>query len=175
MAPTSALTRRRRAGGKTGPADEPADHALGRSRGGVGTKLHLLVDRHGLPLQALVSAGQAHESRYALPLLDGVAIRRRRRPRAVAGDKGYSFVSLRRALRRRHIRPIIPTRSDQRPVRTFDRAAYRERNVVERRVGWLKERRRLATRYDKLAVHYLNFVKMAFIQRYLRTPFAHRA
>jgi transposase len=98
----------------------------------------------------------------------------RRRPRQLAGDKGYSYPHLRRALRRRHIRPVIPARANQPPLRHFDRVAYRRRNVVERGVGWLKERRRVATRFEKLAVHYLNFVKVAFIQRYLRSHFAYR-
>jgi transposase len=86
--------------------------------------------------------------------------RPRQRPAALAGDKAYSFPRLRRWLRARHVRPVIPERRDQqdrrqhRPGRRpeFDRAAYRQRNVIERAVGWLKERRRIATRYEKLAI-----------------------
>jgi transposase len=140
-----------------------------------------VTDGRGWPLAAALSAGQAHEVRYAVPLLEAIRIRRRRggrprqRPRALAGDKGYSHPPLRRWLRARRIRPVIPTRSDQRWLVTFDRAAYRQRYVAECRVGWLKERRRLATRYEKLAVHYLGFVNVAFLQRYLRRRFADRA
>jgi len=83
----------------------------------------------------------------------------------VAGDKGYSYPHVRRMLRRRRIAPVIPTRSDQPPDPAFDRAAYRRRNVVERLVGWLKERRRLCTRYEKLADSYMAMVKLAFVTK----------
>lgn len=63
---------------------------------------------------------------------------------------------------------MIPTRKDQKPNPRFDRATYRRRNIIERAVGWLKENRRLATRYEKLAVNFLAMVKLAMIQRCLR-------
>ena len=154
-------------------AGEPADHALGRSRGGFGTKFHLVSDGAGLALAVEVSAGQRHDSLYAEPVLKAVRIRRgngrvRNRPKAVAGDKGYSYARIRRYLRRRKIKAVIPTRKDQRRRPRFDREAYRRRNVVERCVGWLKESRAVATRFDKLAVNYLATVKLAMLQRYLR-------
>lgn len=155
-------------------AGEPADHALGRSRGGFGTKLHLVVDGRGLPLSAVVTAGQAHESKSLGPVLEAVRLRRtgrgrpRRRPRRLAGDKGYSYTTVRRYLRKRGIRAVIPTRKDQRRNPHFDRETYRRRNVVERCVGWLRESRRLATRHEKLAVNYLAMVKLAMIQRCFR-------
>jgi transposase len=154
-------------------AGEPDDHALGRSRGGFGTKIHLVTDGHGLPLAAEVSAGQRHESLYAEPVLEAVRIRRRNgrvrtRPKAVAGDKGFSYARVRGYLRRRRIKQVIPTRKDQRQRPSFDKEAYRRRNVVERCVNWLKESRALATRFDKLAVNYLATVKLAILQRYLR-------
>jgi transposase len=94
-----------------------------------------------------------------------------RRPKRLAGDKGYSHGRIRAYLRRRGITAVIPRRKDQRPddkrVR-FDREAYRRRNVVERCVGWLKENRRLATRFEKLAVNFLAMVKLAMIRRCLR-------
>ena len=155
---------------------EPEDHALGRSRGGFGTKLHLVVDSHGIPLAAALSAGQAHESRYVEPVLRAVRLRRprgrggpaRTRPRRLAGDKGYSYPTVRRYLRRRGIRAVIPTRKDQRPNPRFDKPTYRRRNIIERLVGWLKESRRLATRFEKLAVNFLAMVKLAMLQRCLR-------
>jgi transposase len=163
----------RRRGLEKKVAGEPADHALGRSRGGFGTKIHLVTDGNGLPLAAAVSPGQRHESVYAEPVLGAVRIRRpngrvRTRPRAVAGDKGYSYDRIRRYLRRRKIKAVIPTRKDQRRRPGFDQEAYRRRNVVERCVNWLKESRALATRFDKLAVNYLATVKLAILQRYLR-------
>jgi transposase len=89
----------------------------------------------------------------------------------LAGDKGYSYRRVRRWLRRHGIRAVIPRRKDQRPDdgrAKFDREAYRRRAVVEQCVGWLKECRAVATRYDKLAVNYRATVQLAMIQRYLR-------
>lgn len=151
---------------------EPADHALGRSRGGFGTKLHLVTDGTGLPLAVAASPGQAHESQYLMPLLDTIRVqpprgRPRQRPAALAGDKGYSFPRLRRWLTHRRIRPCIPTRSDQRRLPSFDPVRYRQRNVVERCISVLKERRRIATRYEKLAVHFLGILKLAMLQLHL--------
>jgi transposase len=163
----------RRGGLEKKVAGEPSHHALGRSRGGFGTKIHLVTDGRGLPLAAQVSAGQRHDSVFAEPVLQATRIRRangrlRARPRCVAGDKGYSYGRIRRYLRRRGIRAVIPTRKDQPRQRHFDKATYRRRNVVERCVGWLKESRAVATRFDKLAVNYLATVKLAMLQRYLR-------
>ena len=158
--------------------DEPTDHALGRSRGGFGTKLHLLVDGGGIPLAAAVTAGQAHESTAFETVMDLVQIRPpvgrpRCRPDQLAGDRGYDARRIRQWLRTRGIRPVIPPRKrvgHQRPGRpvTYDRVAYRARNVVERCVGWLKECRSVATRFEQLAVNYLGLVHLALIQRYLR-------
>ncbi len=117
-----------------------------------------------MPLGALVTAGQAHESKVFESLMDTVRIRRRRRPSAVAGDKAYSVPRIRGWLSKRGIEAVIPTRSDQPPVRISKRK-YRGRNVIERCIGWLKWCRRIATRYEKLAESYLAMVKLAMIQR----------
>jgi transposase len=118
---------------------EPPDHALGRSRGGFGTKLHLVVDRGGVPLAATLTPGEAHESRQVEPTLRRVRLpHRRTHPRVLAGDKGYSFLTVRRYLRRRGIRAVIPTRKDQRPHPQFDTQRYRQRNIIERVVGWCR-------------------------------------
>lgn len=81
----------------------------------------------------------------------------RRRPRCVVGDKGYSYPAIRRWLREQGIRAVIPRRSNEprRGNETSDLDTYRRRNVVERCVNWLKEARRLGTRYEKLAVNFL--------------------
>ena len=97
--------------------------------------------------------------------------RRERWPRKAAGDKGYSYPRVRRWLARRGVDAVIPQRSDQ-AMRDgdlgLDRRAYRRRSAVERSVGWLKECRRVGTRFDKLAGSFMAFVRLAFIQRYLR-------
>jgi transposase len=165
---------------------EPSDHALGRSRGGFGTKVHLVTDGTGLPLAVEVSPGQAHESKYVEPVLNAVRIERlgggrpRQRPAAVAGDKGYSYPGVRAWLRAHHIHPIIPERDDQREQRAhrpgrkpaFDRVAYRRRNVLERAGGLLKEARAIATRFDKLATQYLATLKLGILELYLHATLA---
>ena len=99
--------------------------------------------------------------------------RPRTRPFRVAGDKAYSFRRIRDWLRRHCIAAVIPERSDQiarrgrRPL-SFDKHTYRRRSVIECCIGWLKECRAVATRFEKLAVNYLAMVKLAIIQRHLR-------
>ena len=117
----------------------------------------------------LATAGQRHEAPMLRKLMETGAVKRpgrgrpRLRPDAVAGDKGYSYPSLRRYLRRRGIRAVIPSKSDQPRQRRFDKAAYRERNQVERTIGRLKGWRRVATRYEKRDVNYLAMVTIAAI------------
>jgi len=96
--------------------------------------------------------------------MDTVHIRRRRRPNAVAGDKGYSYPRIRKWLSRRGIEAVIPNRSNQ-PAVKINKGKYRGRNVVERCIGWLKWCRRIATRYEKLAESYMAMVTLAMIQR----------
>ncbi len=81
----------------------------------------------------------------------------------MAGDKGYSHLSLRRYLRRRGIRAVIQPKSDQPRQPSFDKAAYRQRNHVERTVNRLKGWRRVAARYEKREVNYLAMVTIAAI------------
>lgn len=162
-------------GKKSDPA-EPDDHALGRSRGGFTTKIHLLCDRHGHPLHAHVTAGQEHESQFVETLLAGVAVAQDEDsetifPLRLAGDKGYRAHWIDEYLLELGITPVIPSKENEdRDARLveFDREAYRERNIVERLIGWLKECRRILTRFEKTAKNYLGMLKMAFIQRYLK-------
>lgn len=93
-----------------------------------------MTDGGGVPLGSLVTAGQSHESVSFEALMDTVRVRGRRRPDAVAGDRGYSYPRIRRWLSRRSIEAVIPTRSDQ-PRGRLNRAKYRGRNVVERCIG----------------------------------------
>lgn len=103
--------------------------------------------------------------------------RPRTRPSALAGDKGYSCRWIRVWLRQHKIRPVIPRkRNEIRDDRmAFDKDAYRRRSVVECRIGWLKECRRIATRFEKLAVNFLAMLKLAIIEQYLRYDFSDRA
>jgi transposase len=93
--------------------------------------------------------------------------RPRRRPQALLADRGYTGGPVREHLRRHGITAIIPQLSTETRPRLMDWRTYRERNAVERLVGRLKEHRRLATRYDKLATSYLAFVHLAAILLWL--------
>jgi putative transposase len=152
------------------PRLEPPDHAFGRSRGGLSTKLHHLVDGRGPPLVIAVAPGQSGDAPMLIPLLEQLRVQRpvgrpRTTPDAVRGDKAYSSRAIRQHLRDRGIKAVIPQPSDQighrqrrgskggRPV-SYDRDDYRQRNVIERRFASLKQWRGIATRYDKLAIVY---------------------
>ena len=155
--------------------NEPDDHALGRSRGGIGSKIHLLCDGQGHPLAVVVTAGQTHES----TVLDVLLAQADRDlfdlqgdpipwPVALAGDKGYRADWIDDYLLDLEIRPVIPSKEnehrDARPVE-FDREQYRQRNIVERLIGWLKESRRVFSRFEKTARNFVGMSKMACIHR----------
>jgi transposase len=145
--------------------DEPADHALGRSRGGLTTKIHALTDTRCSPVTVLLTAGQAGDNPHLWPLLEQHRVTSRHTFRLLA-DKAYSHNSTRARLRSMRIPHTIPEKSDQiarrkakgsaggRPP-AFDPALYRERNTVERGFNRLKHWRGIATRYDKYALTYL--------------------
>lgn len=152
------------AGSRSGEAGEPENHALGRSQGGFSTKVHLVTDARGIPLALALTPGQAHESKSLETLLQEVPLQRRKRPEALAGDKAYSSAKIRQLLQQRNILDVIPRRKDEKRSGRFHRAKYRRRNIVERVFGWLKEKRRIATRYEKQALNYLAFLKIAAIR-----------
>lgn len=169
------MCRRRRE--KNAP-QEPADHALGRSRGGFSTKIHLLCDGAGHPLHFHLTPGQAHDSTALDTLLEGAdthLLDGEGQPVAwpvkLGGDKGYRADWIDEYVIALGIKPVIPSKDNEdrsaRPVK-FDRKAYRKRNIVERLIGWLKEARRIFARFEKTALNFGGFVKMAFIERYLR-------
>ena len=140
----------------------------------------MVCDGRGTPLAVEVSAGQAHDSRFFLPVFEATRLPRTRhraryRPDKLAGDKGYNVEWIRQWLRRHRIEPVIPRRvPENAPQETFDKEAYRGRNVVERCIGWLKECRRVFSRFDKLAISYLAFLKVAILQRLLKFDFSDR-
>jgi transposase len=128
-----------------------------------------------------ITAGQRHESTQVGTLLDGIGVaqpvgRPRKCPKSLAGDKAYSFSNIRQWLRAHGIQPVIPRRSNQRQGNgTFDSQSYRRRCVIEQCVGWLKEHRRIATRFEKPALSFLAMFKLAMIQRYLKLAFSDTA
>src|SRR3954464_13511660 len=157
--------------------EEPPDHALGRSRGGFGTKVHLVCDGRGFIVAIYVTAGQAHESKAFEPTMAHPLLHRRRGRRGwpghMAGDKGYSYPGIRRWCRRGGIEPVIPTRKEQPRAAASDRKRHRRRNAGERAVGWYKEYRALGTRHEKLAVNYVALWLVAIIYRSLNKIYPH--
>src|SRR5438270_2852464 len=159
-------------GPRSAQLKEPQQHALGYSRGGFGTKVHLLVTDRGVVVGIYVTPGQRHESVAFQPLMRRVLLRRRRGipywPTKLAGDKGYSYPHIRRWSRQHHVEAVIPTRKDQPREESFDKATYRKRNLIERVIGWYKECRALGTRYEKLAVDYVALWMVAMIEKLLQ-------
>jgi transposase len=105
--------------------------------------------------------------------------RRRRKPRKLAADKAYSARSIRQWLKRQGIVAVIPHKNGERarwdPAVKFDKRTYRQRAAIEQCVGWLKECRRIGTRFEKLAVHFHGMLQLAMIRRYLKLMFSDRA
>jgi transposase len=176
---SSVVRAHQHAAGARRSRDGGSCEALGRSRGGFSTKIHVRAEGHGKPVSFALSGGERHDC-VALPaLLDSGAVRRPRgrprlRPRRVAGDKAFSGRPSRGHLRRRHIGAVIPTTAQQRRRPGFDRDAYRARNRVERLFNRLKQFRRIATRYEKRAANYLAMLHIAAILIWIK-PFADTA
>lgn len=172
----------------SGSAPTVADReGLGRSRGGLSTKVHLLADHRCRPLARATTAGQRHDSLAFEALMARLRIERggpgrpRTRPDRVLGDKAYSSRKIRSHLRRRGIRATIAEPSDQATNRrrrgsrggrppAFDTAAYRGRNTVERGFNKLRSYRAVAMRTDKREFVYNGTVDVASIHIWLRDP-----
>ena len=147
------------AAGMNGGAD---DQALGRSRGGFGTKLHLGVEALGLPLEIHLSPGQDADITHAEAVLGD------HQPEAVLGDKGYDSDAFAKAVEDRGAEVVIPPRSNRKTPREYDTVVYKERNKVERCINRLKQFRRVATRYEKTARNFLGMVQFAAITLWLQ-------
>ncbi|USX47898.1 IS5 family transposase [Dietzia kunjamensis] len=164
---------------------EPAGHGIGRSRGGLTTKIHSAVDGRGRPLANVITGGQRNDGAMLAEVLADIHVPRhgrgrpRTRPDAVIADKAYSSGTIRRQLRSRGIAVVIPEKSDTIAARErrgrrggrppkLDADLYRGRNVVERSFALAKQWRALATRYDKLAITYRAAVTLCAILTWLR-------
>lgn len=124
--------------------------AIGRSRGGRNTKIHAIADAKGRLLSILLSGGEAHDCPPAPRL-----IRRTKAANKLLGDKAYDSAELRRWLKDRGTRAVIPNRSNRKQPFSFDKKSYKHRHRIENAFCRLKDFRRIATRYDKLARNFL--------------------
>jgi transposase len=147
------------AAGMNGGSD---DQALGRSRGGFGTKIHLAVDALGNPVTIHLSPGQDADITHAETLLAD------HHPEAVLADKGYDSDGFVAAVERRGAEAVVPPKKNRVEPREYDRYLYKQRCGVEQTVGLLKQCRRVATRYEKTARNFLGMVLFAAIMIWLR-------
>ena len=159
--------------------------AIGRSRGGLTTKIHLAADLRCRPVARLTSPGQHGDSPRFISLMDAIRIQRRgkgrprRRPGRAMADKAYASAGNRAWLH--HIQAVIPVKDDQKKHRSnrgraggrppaFDAGWYKKRNTVERCFSKLKQFRAVATRYDKRERIYQGTIDVASISIWLRDP-----
>ncbi|MFG1375674.1 IS5 family transposase [Xanthobacter autotrophicus] len=136
---------------------------MGRSRGGLTTKIHALVDAEGLPIALKLTEGQAHDGRSARDMLDALVD-----GQTLLADRAYDSDELRQSLRERgawaNIRPM-PNRKNVPPFSPF---LYRYRNLVERFFNKIKHYRAVATRYDKRPDNFLAGIKLASLRIWMR-------
>ena len=132
--------------------------AIGRSRGGRTTKIHAIVDARGRPIAIEATPGHLGDVRVATALISGVPAGGR-----LAADTTYDSDGLRRFLLQRGTVPVIPNNPTRKRHHPFDETAYRQRNLIERMSCRLKDWRRIATRYDKLAANFAAAVMIAAV------------
>jgi transposase len=139
------------------------DHCLGRSRGGLTTKIHAVVDAQGLPIRLCLTAGQTHDGQAAGELLNHLG------PHVIVlADRAYDSDRIRTLIEEQGATPNIPAKSNRKWKPCFSKRLYRERNLIERFFSKLKHFRRVATGYDKLAANFLAMVQLASMRLWLR-------
>jgi len=136
---------------------------MGRSRGGLTTKIHALVDANGLPIALKLSEGQAHDGKSATDMLDGLG-----KDQILLADRAYDSDALRPPLAARGAWANVKPMPNRKRVPAFSAFLYRYRNLVERFFNKLKHFRAIATRYDKHDANYLALIKLAAARLWMR-------
>lgn len=131
------------------------DEAIGLSRGGFSTKIHVAVDSVGRPVRLMLSPGEAHDITRAAELIKGL------KSQFVIGDKAYDQEKLIEQIESQGAEAVIPPRANRNVERYYDKEVYKERNQVERMFCRLKNFRRVATRYEKRAQNFQSMVLLA--------------
>ena len=124
--------------------------AIGRSRGGRNTKIHAVADAKGRLLSILLTGGEAHDCPIAERL-----IRKSKAAEELLGDKAYDSAELREWLKDRGTKAVIPNKSNRKQPFRFSKKSYKKRHRIENAFCRLKDFRRIATRYDRLARNFL--------------------
>ena len=137
---------------------------MGRSRGGLTTKIHAVVDADGRPIRLALTAGQAHDGRMAEPMLQTIA-----KGTILLADKAYDTNALREFTKKKQAWANIPAKSNRKQSFPFRPWVYRQRNLVERFFNKLKQFRGIATRYDKDPMNFLAAVKLAAARIWIRS------
>ncbi|MEH7900743.1 IS5 family transposase [Rhizobium laguerreae] len=140
----------------------PDAQGLGRSRGGLSTKIHAATEALGLPVRLIASPGQRNDIAFAHDLVDGI------QAAATIADKGYDADHLCDKITETGADVVIPPKRNRKLQRPYDADLYKERNRIERFFSKLKQFRRVATRYDKLLANFMGFVKLAAIAIWLK-------
>jgi transposase len=151
--PSLRLRRPQKGDGSGGQSEQ----ALGRSRGGFGTKVHGAISGLGPPVRLILTPGQAADVSHAGALIEGLPIE------AVIADKGYDSKAVVGAIEGRGGEAVIPSLKNRAQPRAIDRERYKDRNLAERFWSKVKQHRRVATRYDKTDRNFLSFVLLASI------------
>jgi transposase len=126
--------------------------ALGRSRGGFSTKIHIAVDDLGNPLRFLLTAGQVHDSTKGEDLIEGFSFSNG------IGDKGYDSKAITQSITQAGAVAVIPSLSNRKEQRDYDRHLYKERHLIECFINKIKHFRRIFSRFEKLDRSYLGFL-----------------
>lgn len=131
-------------------------HGIGRTKGGRNTKLHAVCDEKGRPCVLLLTPGNVHDCKVAQLCIEAIAPSKH-----LVADKGYDSQALREWLQDRGTEPVIPPRKNRTIQYDYDRAIYKQRNVVERMFCRLKDWRRIATRFDRNVKTFMGAVCIA--------------